>query len=154
VLKLAVSLRQCKIHAPKLLTRQGDRRTAQPRPRTQDRADPYDVMIAGTALCRGLVMVTSNGDEFARIDGLILEDWRTRENDGERRFFTSRRPCMMTTPITPPLPGGKISGAIKIGNEPGPIPMPQRHQSVEMRPPRVRVRCSCVRRTRLNPVYE
>jgi hypothetical protein len=85
VLKLAVSLRQCKIHAPKLLTRQGDRRTAQPRPparpRTQDGADPYDVMIAGTALCRGLVMVTSNGDEFARIDGLSLEDWRTREND-------------------------------------------------------------------------
>ena len=39
---------------------------------------PYDVMIAGTALRRGLVMVTSNGGEFARIDGLILEDWRVR----------------------------------------------------------------------------
>jgi len=37
---------------------------------------PYDVMIAGTALRRGLVMVTSNGDEFERIQGLILEDWR------------------------------------------------------------------------------
>jgi tRNA(fMet)-specific endonuclease VapC len=37
---------------------------------------PYDVMIAGTALRRGLIMVTSNGDEFARIDGLIVEDWR------------------------------------------------------------------------------
>jgi len=37
---------------------------------------PYDVMIAGTALRRGLVMVTSNGDEFERINGLILEDWR------------------------------------------------------------------------------
>ena len=37
---------------------------------------PYDAMIAGTALRRVLVMVTSNGGEFARIDGLILEDWR------------------------------------------------------------------------------
>ena len=37
---------------------------------------PYDVMIAGTALRHGLVMVTSNGDEFERINGLILEDWR------------------------------------------------------------------------------
>lgn len=37
---------------------------------------PYDVMIAGTALRRGFVMVTSNGDEFERINGLILEDWR------------------------------------------------------------------------------
>jgi tRNA(fMet)-specific endonuclease VapC len=37
---------------------------------------PYDVMIAGTALRRGLVMVTSNSDEFERINGLILEDWR------------------------------------------------------------------------------
>jgi len=37
---------------------------------------PYDVMIAGTALRRGLVMVTSNGGEFARVEGLVLEDWR------------------------------------------------------------------------------
>jgi tRNA(fMet)-specific endonuclease VapC len=37
---------------------------------------PYDVMIAGTALRRGLVMVSSNGGEFRRIDGLILQDWR------------------------------------------------------------------------------
>jgi tRNA(fMet)-specific endonuclease VapC len=37
---------------------------------------PYDVMIAGTALRRGLVMVTSNGGEFERIHGLVLDDWR------------------------------------------------------------------------------
>lgn len=37
---------------------------------------PYDVMIGGTALRHGLVMVTSNGDEFERISGLGLEDWR------------------------------------------------------------------------------
>jgi tRNA(fMet)-specific endonuclease VapC len=40
---------------------------------------PYDVMIAGTALRRGLVMVTSNCGEFERITGLILEDWRKTE---------------------------------------------------------------------------
>jgi tRNA(fMet)-specific endonuclease VapC len=39
---------------------------------------PYDLMIAGTALRRGLVMVTSNGVEFTRINGLIVEDWRSR----------------------------------------------------------------------------
>lgn len=37
---------------------------------------PYDLMIAGTALRRGLVMVTSNGAEFTRITGLLVEDWR------------------------------------------------------------------------------
>ena len=37
---------------------------------------PYDVMIAGTALRHGLILVTSNSDEFERISGLILEDWR------------------------------------------------------------------------------
>ena len=37
---------------------------------------PYDVMIAGTALRRGVVMVTSNRGEFERIHGLVLEDWR------------------------------------------------------------------------------
>lgn len=36
----------------------------------------YDVMIAGTALSRGLTMVTSNTNEFERITGLRLEDWR------------------------------------------------------------------------------
>jgi tRNA(fMet)-specific endonuclease VapC len=38
---------------------------------------PYDIMIAGSALRRGLVMVTSNGGEFGRIHGLVLEDWRS-----------------------------------------------------------------------------
>jgi len=37
---------------------------------------PFDLMIAGTALRRGLVMVTSNVNEFARVSGLNLEDWR------------------------------------------------------------------------------
>jgi tRNA(fMet)-specific endonuclease VapC len=36
----------------------------------------YDVLIAGTGLARGLIVVTSNTAEFQRISGLRLEDWR------------------------------------------------------------------------------
>lgn len=36
----------------------------------------YDVLIAGTGLARGLVVVTSNVGEFNRVSGLQVEDWR------------------------------------------------------------------------------
>ncbi|QQP92701.1 type II toxin-antitoxin system VapC family toxin (plasmid) [Skermanella sp. TT6] len=36
---------------------------------------PYDVLIAGQALARGLPLVTNNTAEFGRIAGLRLEDW-------------------------------------------------------------------------------
>ena len=36
----------------------------------------YDVLIAGTGLARGLVLVTSNIGEFRRLSGLQVEDWR------------------------------------------------------------------------------
>jgi tRNA(fMet)-specific endonuclease VapC len=36
----------------------------------------YDVLIAGTGLARGLVVVTSNVGEFKRVSGLHVEDWR------------------------------------------------------------------------------
>jgi tRNA(fMet)-specific endonuclease VapC len=36
----------------------------------------YDVLIAGTGLARGLVVVTSNTAEFSRVSGLRLENWR------------------------------------------------------------------------------
>jgi tRNA(fMet)-specific endonuclease VapC len=36
----------------------------------------YDVLIAGTALARGLVVVTSNVGEFKSVSGLQVEDWR------------------------------------------------------------------------------
>jgi predicted nucleic acid-binding protein len=40
--------------------------------------------IAGCALARGLVLVTSNTGEFARVAGLVLEDWReTGQAEGE-----------------------------------------------------------------------
>jgi len=37
---------------------------------------PYDLMIAGHAHSRGLVVVTGNLGEFARVRGLLCEDWQ------------------------------------------------------------------------------
>ena len=39
---------------------------------------PYDVLIAGQALSRSLILVTRNGREFSRIGGLRIEDWEGR----------------------------------------------------------------------------
>jgi tRNA(fMet)-specific endonuclease VapC len=36
----------------------------------------YDVLIAGTALSRGMTVVTSNLKEFNRVAGLSVENWR------------------------------------------------------------------------------
>ncbi len=36
---------------------------------------PLDLLIAGTAVSRGAVLVTNNTREFGRIGGLRLEDW-------------------------------------------------------------------------------
>ncbi|MCQ0988892.1 type II toxin-antitoxin system VapC family toxin [Jiella marina] len=38
---------------------------------------PYDLLIAGQALARGLTLVTHNVREFARVAGLVVEDWAT-----------------------------------------------------------------------------
>jgi tRNA(fMet)-specific endonuclease VapC len=38
---------------------------------------PYDVLIAGQAVSLGLTLVTNNTDEFARVEGLRLEDWQS-----------------------------------------------------------------------------
>jgi tRNA(fMet)-specific endonuclease VapC len=51
---------------------------------------PYDVMIAGTALVHGLILVTANTREFSRVAGLQFENWRlptseVRESFGEYR---------------------------------------------------------------------
>ncbi len=36
---------------------------------------PYDVLIAGQARARGLILVTHNVREFTRVPGLQIEDW-------------------------------------------------------------------------------
>jgi tRNA(fMet)-specific endonuclease VapC len=36
---------------------------------------PYDILIAGQAFARNLVLVTNNTREFARVGGLKIEDW-------------------------------------------------------------------------------
>lgn len=37
---------------------------------------PYDVLIAGQALARGLTLITRNVREFARVPELKFEDWQ------------------------------------------------------------------------------
>lgn len=37
----------------------------------------YDALLAGCALARALVLVSSNEREFGRIAGLRVEDWRS-----------------------------------------------------------------------------
>jgi tRNA(fMet)-specific endonuclease VapC len=37
---------------------------------------PYDVLIAGQAMARNMVLVTRNAVEFARVSGLLFEDWQ------------------------------------------------------------------------------
>jgi len=36
---------------------------------------PYDMMIAGHARAYGLILVTNNVNEFARVPGLLIENW-------------------------------------------------------------------------------
>lgn len=36
---------------------------------------PYDVLIAGQARARDLIVVTNNVGEFSRVEGLRVEDW-------------------------------------------------------------------------------
>jgi tRNA(fMet)-specific endonuclease VapC len=38
---------------------------------------PLDLLIAGTALSRGAVLVTNNTAEFSRVAGLRVTDWRS-----------------------------------------------------------------------------
>jgi tRNA(fMet)-specific endonuclease VapC len=39
---------------------------------------PYDVMLAGCAKQRGLIIVTDNLAEFQRIEGIVVENWVSR----------------------------------------------------------------------------
>jgi len=35
----------------------------------------YELLVGGQARRRGLTLVTANGSEFARVEGLVWEDW-------------------------------------------------------------------------------
>jgi tRNA(fMet)-specific endonuclease VapC len=37
---------------------------------------PYDVLIAGQALARDLILITNNMKEFERVNGLLVENWQ------------------------------------------------------------------------------
>lgn len=37
---------------------------------------PYDILIAGQARARELILVTSNVREFSRVEGLLIENWQ------------------------------------------------------------------------------
>jgi tRNA(fMet)-specific endonuclease VapC len=37
---------------------------------------PYDVLIAGQAVARNLILITNNTNEFGRVPGLRIEDWQ------------------------------------------------------------------------------
>jgi tRNA(fMet)-specific endonuclease VapC len=37
---------------------------------------PYDVLLAGCALARGLTLVTANEVEMGHVDGLAVQSWR------------------------------------------------------------------------------
>ena len=41
----------------------------------RDANRPNDIAIAGHAIAVGAVLVTNNTREFARVPGLVLEDW-------------------------------------------------------------------------------
>lgn len=42
----------------------------------------YDLLIAGQARARGWLVVTGNTREFARIEGLVIENWESAGNAG------------------------------------------------------------------------
>jgi len=37
---------------------------------------PYDMQIAAQAISKKLILVTNNTDEFIRVDGIKIEDWK------------------------------------------------------------------------------
>lgn len=54
---------------------------------------PYDQLIAGHARSQGLVLVTNNEKEFARVPGLRTENW----------VLTEARGCRELTPLVCPM---------------------------------------------------
>ncbi len=61
---------------------------------------PYDVMIAGTALVHGLILITANTREFSRVSGLQLENWRELST-GVRESTAVDRVEVRSSPVVP-----------------------------------------------------
>lgn len=38
---------------------------------------PYDILIAGQAKARDMILITHNMKEFKRVEGLVMEDWES-----------------------------------------------------------------------------
>ncbi|MBA4137082.1 MAG: VapC toxin family PIN domain ribonuclease [Opitutus sp.] len=49
--------------------------------RTGQKIGPCDLLIAGQALAERATLVTNKTREFARVEGLALQDWRTRRSE-------------------------------------------------------------------------
>ncbi len=52
---------------------------------------PYDVLIAGQARARKLTLVTHNTSEFARVQGLKVEDWKGATSSSPAKPRARRR---------------------------------------------------------------
>jgi predicted nucleic acid-binding protein len=50
--------------------------SAVPGPTKDGPIGPYDVLIAGQAVARNMILVTHNTEEFGRVPGLRIEDWQ------------------------------------------------------------------------------
>ncbi len=46
--------------------------------------EPIDMLLAGQALNKDLILVTNNIKEFERVKGLKIEDWTRKYIDGKR----------------------------------------------------------------------
>lgn len=49
-----------------------------------DPIDDVDLLIAGAAMSNDLTLVTHNRRHFARVSGLVMEDWAAETDDVER----------------------------------------------------------------------
>ena len=64
----------------------------------------FDSMIAGVALAKGLILVTSNTREFSRVDDLQLEDWRKPTLEVREPIVPYSIYSQLPVPIATPFP--------------------------------------------------
>lgn len=62
---------------------------------------PYDTLIAGQALSRDLILVSSNIREFGRVPWLVVEDWIRPDRSALQRSWKGERPRQ---PLCGPVP--------------------------------------------------